>query len=660
MKRDMGLCILIILFMGAHHGSKGLYAGTGDRMALQSPDRTIELTVTAGPEIQFSVTVDGKAVMTASGVGMSAGEGTDFGPDTEPEQVKKRTFQGLIRPVVAEKRAVIEDRYNEMTLRFKGLYSLIFRVYDNGLAYRFITNSGDSLIVRSETADFRFADMTQVLYPEEDGFFSHNERTYIPVRLDTAAAGRLASLPVLVSTQGIRLLIMESALRDYPGMWLKTGKAGTLGACFPLYALESALRSGSDRDFPVTRTADYIARTRGNREFPWRVLAIARQDADLITNQLVYQLADSTGSGDFSWIRPGKVAWDWWNANNVYQAGFRSGVNTETYQYYIDFASEYGIEYIILDEGWYKLGNLLEPVPEMDIPELMAYAREKNVGIILWVIWKTLEDQLEPALDQFVRWGAVGIKVDFMQRDDQAMVNYYWKIADEAAKRHLLVDFHGAYKPAGLRRAYPNVISREGVKGLEHNKWSLDITPAHNLTLPFIRMVPGPMDYTPGAMVNAQPGNFRVVFTRPMSMTTRAHQAAMYVVYESPLQMMADSPTHYRRESECARFIAKMPTVWDDIRVLEARVSEYLIVARRHGSQWFVGAMNNAQARAFTLNLSFLGNSAYNAEILKDGLNADRYAEDYVIETRSLVKEDSVRINLAPGGGWAAILTPKP
>ncbi len=402
------------------------------------------------------------------------------------------------------------------------------------------------------------------------------------------------------------MLIAESGLRDYPGMWMRTGGGNVLVAVFPHYPLESKLKPGSDRNMPVTKSADFIAKTSGTRSFPWRILVLAKTDADLLTNQLVYQLAEPQQLADTSWIHPGKVAWDWWNANNLYGVDFRAGINTQTYKYYIDFAAKMGLDYIILDEGWYKLGDLMSVAPDVNVPELVEYGRQKNVGIILWVVWKTLDDQLQPALDQFEKWGVAGIKVDFMQRSDQWMVNYYWKIAAEAAKRKLLVDFHGAYKPAGLRRAYPNVITREGVMGLEHDKWSADVTPGYDLILPFIRNAVGPMDYTPGAMNNAQPKNFRAIFDRPMSMGTRAHQVAMYVVYLSPLQMLADSPSQYLKESECAKFISRIPTTWDATIPLQASIGEEIAVARKHGKTWYIGAMTNEKARELNLDLSFL------------------------------------------------------
>ncbi len=238
---------------------------------------------------------------------------------------------------------------------------------------------------------------------------------------------------------------------------------------------------------PVTERAPYLAKTAGKRVFPWRVLMIAAKDGDLIESPMIYRLAKPS-TGDFSWVRPGKVAWDWWNDLNLRGVDFRAGVNTATYKYFIDFAAANGIEYVILDEGWYKLGDLLSVVPDIDMDAILAHARAKNVGIILWVVWKTLDDQFGPAMEQFTKWGIKGLKVDFMQRDDQWMVNYYYKVAAEAAKRHLLVDFHGAYKPTGLYRTFPNVLTSEGVKGLEHSKWSRDVTPEHDVTLPFTRM----------------------------------------------------------------------------------------------------------------------------------------------------------------------------
>ncbi len=624
-----------------------------------SPDNTIELIVSVENIVRYSVIVDGEIILNPSPISMKLSNDHVLGVNPKVINVIRRSMNKEIIPVVKEKFNVIKDNFNELTISFEGSYSIYFRAYNNGIAYRFSTNFNNMIEVTTEEANFHFPVESKVYFPEEKSFFSHNERLYKYIALDTMSAGHLASLPLLVETNSAKVLIAESALRDYPGMWIVSGGGNSLNATFPKYALEDKLKPNSDRDVPVTKTADYIAKTSGKRNFPWRILAIAKEDGDLITNQLVYQLGEEQQIKDASWIKPGKVAWDWWNALNIYGVDFKSGVNTETYKYYIDFASRFGLEYIILDEGWYKLGNLMDVVPEINMEEIIAYGKKKNVGVILWVVWKTLDDQLEAALNQFQKWGVKGIKVDFMQRDDQEIVNYYWKIAKEAAKRKMLVDFHGAYKPSGLRRAYPNVITREGVKGLENNKWSKDITPTHDLTLPFTRMVVGPMDYTPGAMLNVQPKMFRIVFERPMSMGTRAHQVAMYVVYESPLQMLADSPSNYLSELESTEFISRIPTVWDDTKVLKAKVGKYLIVARKNGHNWYIGAMTNEDEREFTIDFSFLDNGKYSADIFKDGINAEKYAGDYSTETKTISKNDSLKIKLAPGGGWVAILVPR-
>jgi alpha-glucosidase len=456
--------------------------------------------------------------------------------------------------------------------------------------------------------------------------------------------------------EGLKLALTESDLRDYPGLYLTgAGGSGLIGVS-PAYPVEE--EQVNDRTVRVVQRADYIARTSGPRTMPWRAFVIAADDADLIESTMVYRLAPELRIDDPSWIRPGKVAWDWWNANNVYGVDFAAGLNTATYSYYIDFAADHGIEYVILDEGWSDPADLWQLNPDIDLTALLDHARERGVGIILWVVWKSLDDSLDAAMNRFAEWGVAGIKVDFMQRDDQPMVNYYWKVAEAAARRRMLVDFHGAYKPAGLRRAYPNVITREGVQGLEHSKWSAHPTPEHNVTLPFIRMLAGPMDYTPGAMNNAQERQFHPVFDRPMSLGTRVHQMAMYAVFESPLQMLADSPTHYLREPECLAFIAAVPTVWDETEALSGRVGDWVLVARRRGERWYVGAMTDWAERELSFDLAFLGRGEWRAEVFADGLNAARNANDYRRSDMVVSARDSLSVKLAPGGGWVARFEP--
>jgi alpha-glucosidase len=574
--------------------------------------------------------------------------------------VKKKSINSVnreIKPEVCEKTNSIVEEYNELKLSFQQDFDVVFRAYNNGIAYRFETRMPGEITVKSETGNFNFPCNNLVYWPKERSFHSNNQVYYSFTSLGALTEKDLGSLPVLMDTgNGPKLVIGETDLEDYPGMWLNGAKGNALTSTFPAYPNKT--EQVGDRDVFVRDRKDYIAKTKGTRTFPWRYVAIADKDGDLITNQLSWLLADPCEIKDPSWIKPGKVAWDWWNANNVYGVDFRSGVNTETYKYYIDFAAEFGLEYIILDEGWYELGNLLKLVPEIDMEELTSYAEQKGVGLILWVVWKTLDDQLKPALDQFQKWGIKGIKVDFMDKDDQWMVNYYHKIAKEAAKREILVDFHGSYKPAGLRRKYPNVLTREGVNGGEQYKWSMRQTPEHNLTTPFSRMVAGPMDYTPGAMNNAQKKNYKPIFDRPMSMGTRCHQLAMYVAYESPLQMLCDNPSNYRKEPECMEFLSAVPSVWDETKVLDAKISDYLLLARRKGKDWYVGAMTDWDKRELTLDLSFLGEGEYQMVLYKDGINADRCAIDYKKETKKVSSKEKLRIQLAPGGGWVARIIP--
>jgi alpha-glucosidase len=621
---------------------------------LLSPDKNIKVTIQNNEQLTYSVSADGKEILAASPISMTVNDNLVLGKNAKVKKTEKKSVDETITPVVTIKRNAVRNNYNEMVVQFKGNYAVAFRAFNDGVAYRFITSMKENLKVNSEEARFNFAGDFNIYFPEEESFQSHNERLYNYLSIKEINDKRFCSTPALVDTKSnIKIAISESDLYDYAGMWLKGTGTNSLQALFPGVALEVSLKR--DRDEIVTKHADYIAQTTGTRSFPWRVMAITRSDAELISNQLVFLLGRPSAVGaDFSWVKPGKVAWDWWNFNNIYNVDFRAGVNTETYKYYIDFASKNGLEYVILDEGWYKLGDLLTLEKDIDMDEIMAYAKAKNVGIILWVVWKTLDEQLEPAMKLFDKWGIKGIKVDFMQRDDQWMVNYYWRIAETCAKHKLLVDFHGAYKPSGMYRTFPNFISNEGVKGMENCKWSADITPEHDVTLPFIRMWAGPMDFTPGAMINATKSDFKDVFNTPMSQGTRCHQLAMYAIFESPLQMLTDNPTHYYREPECLEFLSKVPSVWDETVVLDAKVADYVAVARKHGNEWYVGAMTDWTPRELTLDFSFLeAGKTFTAVIYQDGINADRNANDYKRVSRTIAKGDKITVKLAPGGGWA-------
>jgi len=634
----------------------------GDAMAqssydVSSPDKRVVVKIRTGDRVRYDVLLNGRALLQDSTLSINIDQKT-LGLEPKVKDAIGRSHDQMLEPAVRQKAATIRENYNELRLVMEGGYAVIFRAYNEGAAYRLETSLPQNEVkVYGEEAIFNFADNYTVYYPQEESLFSHNERQFLPRPLKDIAPAAIGSLPAVVDAGGgVKIAVAESDVEDYPGLWLRGGSNNGLSAFFPPYPLKEKLER--DRDFKITQTADYIAVTKGARAYPWRLLGIAEKDGDLITNSLVWLLAKPSQLQDTSWIRPGKVAWDWWNANNIYGVDFKSGVNTETYKYYIDFASKYGIEYIVLDEGWYKLGNLSDVVPEMNIGELTAYAKRKNVGIILWVVWKTLDDQFEPALAQFEKWGVKGIKVDFMQRDDQPVINFYHKVCREAAKRKMLVDFHGAIRPATMTRTWPNLINVEGVRGLEWSKWSADANPEHNVTLPFTRMFLGPMDYTPGAMVNASKKSFAQIFERPMSLGTRCHQLAMYVVYEGPLQMLADTPSNYLREPEAMEFLGPVPSVWDETKALDAKMGDYVVVARRKGRDWYVGAMTDWTSRELEIDFSFLPAGGFQMEAWQDGANADRRGDDYRKVKSQVSKTTRLKIRLAEGGGWAARIRP--
>ncbi len=629
---------------------------SGGIYRLASPDGDLSVEIAVGDQLTYAVTWRDRALVAPSPISMTLGDSTRVGPSAQVRDVYRRVVDEAIVPVVPEKYSNIRDHFNEISLDFDNDWGLDVRAYDDGVAYRFRTRRSGPLTIAREEFTLTSRDDPLVWLHAEESFLTHSERLYRQMRLRAVPRDTLASLPALVAWPGgPSMAVTEADLRDYPGLWMTGTSGDALAGLFPAYPLEE--EQVRDRTVQVTRRADFIARTSGPRTFPWRVLVVADDDGDLLETTLVYRLAPPLRIDDPTWIRPGKVAWDWWNALNLDGVEFRAGLNTETYRYFIDFAADHGIEYVILDEGWSDPADLWTLNAEIDLPALLAHARQRGVGLILWVVWKTLDDRFNEAMDRFAKWGVAGIKVDFMQRDDQPMVNYYWKVAEGAALRRLLVDFHGAYKPTGLRRAYPNVLTREGVRGLEWAKWSAYPTPEHDVTLPFLRMLAGPMDYTPGAMLNAQESQFHPVFDRPMSLGTRVHQMAMYVVYESPLQMLADSPSNYRRERECLDFIAAVPTVWDETRALSARVGDWVAVARRRDGAWYLGAMTDWTPRQLDFDLSFLGDGLWHAEIFEDGVNAERSASDYRRGERLVQADETLRVSLASGGGWVARFT---
>ncbi|MDD2559312.1 MAG: glycoside hydrolase family 97 protein [Bacteroidales bacterium] len=638
----------------------GITALNAKEYQLQSPDGNLQIVVNVEKEISWSAQLKGKPVVEKAVIAMELSDRV-LGLEAKPAKQSVKEIKQEIQVAVPHKDALIEDHCNELSLQFREKFSLTFRAYNDGVAYRFSETSRKPYEVLNEKMDLVFPTGAACYFSEEQSTYSHNESWYPYIQLSDIAAGRFCSMPLLIDLPGqAKVLVTETALHSYPGMFLKSNGTNGFVSKFPPYVLETqAPRRGADRNEIISKEADYIAKVATGRDFPWRVFIISDKDADLVESNLTYQLAEPCALENTAWIKPGKVAWDWYNANNIFGVDFKSGLNTETYKYYIDFASDNKIEYVILDEGWTKsTTEILANNPNIDVKELIEYGKQKKVGIILWVLWKPLNANMKEILETYSAWGARGIKVDFMQRNDQYMVESYEQIAAECARLNLLVDYHGAFKPSGLRRKYPNVLSYEGVKGNENNKWSADITPEHNLTLPFTRMVAGPMDYTPGAMLNAHPVNHKISYERPMGLGTRCHEVAKYIVYESPLQMMCESPSIYKKEQESVDFITRIPVVWDETRVLDAKVADYIVVARRKDNIWYVGAMTDASPRELDISLSFLGEGNYILNLMKDGLNADRYAQDYKLEKRSVNKTEVLKIKMVSGGGWAAILEP--
>jgi alpha-glucosidase len=541
---------------------------------------------------------------------------------------------------------------------------VIFRVYNDAVAYRFFTKKKGEILVKHEEANFNFTDDHKAFLPymwDYRGgkiFNSSFEALYREIAISHFSSDSLAFLPVLVDVGNNRkVVILEADLEDYPGMYLDVNQTrkGFIGVYAP-YPLEAELGGyGGINDIP-TKRADYIAKTNGPRNFPWRAIAISQSDKELLNNDIVQKLAAPPRIADLSWIKPGQVAWDWWNNWNISHVDFKAGINTPTYKYYIDFAAANKIPYIIMDGGWSEALDLTKIAPAIDLQEILDYGKQKGVDVILWASWYAVTQQMDTVFPFYAKMGVKGFKIDFVDRDDQKAVASLYEIARKAAEYHLLVDYHGVFKPTGLQRTYPNVIGYEGVKGLENYKWAVEDQPRYAVSIPYIRMVAGPMDYTPGAMRNAVRANFRPINDNPMSQGTRCNQLAMYVVFEAPLQMLADNPTTYMKEQECTDFITRVPTTFDETVPLDGKVGEYVALARKKGDTWYVGAMTNWDARNLTLDFSFLGDGVYQATVFKDGVNADRDATDYKREMMRISAGDKLNIQLAPGGGWAARL----
>ena len=635
-------------------------------LTVHSPDNKITVTVTLDSKLFYTITYLGNLILEPSYIDLILNNGKNLTTDLSIAHNKTESVDKTIISPVPEKRKEVKNKYNQLTIQFKKPYTLLVRVYNDGVAYRIVTRFKDSLVIRNEVALFSFNPGKKILLPiieprkETDRFHTSFEELYQQRQIDSLSPSMLAYTPVLTgSSEETKIAITESDLEDYPGMFIAgTNKHFVEGMWAP-YPIEEKMTKGEFPQLLVTKRADYIARTSGNRAFPWRVLMIAPTDKDLPGNDLVYRLGAPSRVKDLSWVHPGKGTDEWIIGINLFNIPFKSGVNTATYKYYIDFAKQFGFDRIMMDAGWSNYQDLFDINPAINMDTLAAYAMSKNIKISMWTLCSTLDKQLDSALPQFNKWGVDFIMTDFMDRDDQKMVNFYYRIAKKCADHKIMIMFHGAFPPKGFNRTWPNAITREGVLGSEYNIWSDKPSPEHDVTLPFTRMLGGPMDYEPGILDNATKAQFRPIGQKVMSQGTRCHQLAMFVVYDSPMQIFSGNPSQGLQEPEFMKFLGKVPTTWDETNILDAHVSDYIITARKKGKEWYIGGMTDWTGRESILNFDFLDDGLYDAEICADGINADTYPSDYTIKTITVQKGIPMTVKMASGGGFVLRITKK-
>ena len=670
--RTMVLSLLCLMVICASAGN----------YEVKSPNGKVKVTVAADQQVCWSVDYDGKTVLQPSRIGIRLAQGNKVvGLGKVGKVTSKRVDSSFKTPFY--KKATVSDCYGQLLMYTNQKFTIEVRAYDDGAAYRLIYGNTKSARVVEENAEFCFA----ADYPAFVPYVNDNrsgerycysfESYYDEQPLSKMFADSLAITPLAVCLpDGMKAIVMDAGVENYPGMFLKEAKSEgvkseKLVAAFAPYPLEQEI-GGYDRlNLIPTKRADFIAKLNGRQALPWRAVVITERDADILNCDMAQRLAPACRISDTSWIRPGKVAWDWWNNCNITGIDFQSGINTDTYLYYIDFAASNKLEYIIIDEGWSGKESLTDDLnPAIDLKRLIAYGQQKGVGIILWSSWRNLIGSnpqsdiavTDGVMKHYADMGIKGFKVDFFDRDDQQVIASAYQIAASAARHHLVLDYHGL-KPFGIQRAYPNIFNFEGVKGLENSKWEprvgdgpLHNQPRYDVTIPYLRMLAGPMDYTPGAMVNAMKDSFFGNNDHPMSQGTRVHQMAMYTTFEAPLQMLADSPTKYMQNQECTDFIAQIPTVFDETLALDGKLGEYTVITRRKGNTWYLAAMTDWTPRDLTVDLSFLSAGRHEADIFADGVNAQKEATDYRHTRQTVTAGDRMQIHLSSGGGWTAII----
>lgn len=658
MKNNKKLCLAILSLLLLIRNAS--FAAKEKKYVLSSPDGTLKVEISAGNELAYQVMHGNDTILSHSNIGLVLENGTIVGKTPRITGERRRKIKDNIEsPFYRFKEFVATG--NELDLKLKGGFGIIFRAYNEGVAYRFYTTQSSDIIIKEEQAEFNFKEDYTAYLP-----YTTNDKKPMAMAYQNVyditplskAQPKLAFLPVTVDCSSVKLTLLESDLEAYPGVFVQSqqGKYGLKGVFAP-YPAKTDFYPWRKQEY-VTETTDFISRSRGSRSYPWRVLAITEKDTDMPVNNLVYALASPNRIGDTSWIKTGKVAWDWWNDWNLKGVPFKAGINMDTYKYYIDFASRNGLEFIVLDEGWYdpKSGDMLTVIPELDLPELIAYGKSKGVEIVLWTVFNVLDSQLEAACKKYADMGIKGFKVDFLDRDDQTAVEMVYRIAEMTARYKLTLDLHGIYKPTGINRTYPHIINFESVFGMEEVKWT-DIKnnmPLYDVTFPYIRMMAGPVDYTPGAMRNATKADWRAMYYTPASMGTRCHQLAAYIVHDSPFTMLCDAPTNYLNEQECVDFIASLPVEVDSTFIASGELGKYIVTVRKKDVNWYIGGMTNWDERDVQLDFSFLPEGmSYTAVLFKDGVNANKQAEDYRKETIRIDKDSRLTLHLASGGGFA-------
>lgn len=626
------------------------------KQELTSPDGNIRISINTEGQLSYDIAYQKNLLLENCQLGMQV-NGKELGTNPKLSNAKLTTIKEEWNPVIPFKFSTIKSECNQLLLKFGGNYSVEFRAYNDGVAYRFITNTKGNVEVESETFKINFPEEYQLHMQQASRFKTSYEESYKHMKSsEWKEDDKIATMPILIDTQkDAKILISESSLTDYPATFFKsTGKG--LYAVHPKQPTEFG--DDGDRSQKLLKEADYIAKTNGQRSFPWRYFVISTEDGQLIENTMTARLAEKSQIADPSWIKPGVTTWEWWNGATPYgqDVHFVAGCNTDTYKYFVDFASKYGISYVLLDEGWGKsTRDPYTPNANLDLQEVIRYGKEKNVDIILWLTWLVVENNMD-LFATYEKWGVKGVKIDFMDRSDQWMVDYYERVAKKAAEHHLFVDFHGSFKPAGLEYKYPNVLSYEGVRGMEQMG---GCRPDNSVFYPFIRNAVGPMDYTPGAMHSYQPETYHADRPNSGNIGTRAYQMALFVLFETGIQMMADNPTLYYQNDECTKFMANVPITTDETISLAAKMGEYAIVAKRKGNKWYIGGMTNNQMkeRTFDLSLDFLEDGKdYRMTSFEDGSNADRQAMHYYKKETSVKKGKTIQVKMARNGGFAAVI----